>query len=129
MSIKITKPRLTIDGFKVDPPEQPLERSEKKSAKSRQSRSLKRGRNDSRERMSTSEIQSKGQQSSLLNGAKGLDESIPAYSRGRSDGRAAKEAEEQEGAGQDYYEDTLDEGNGGEMEDQMDAADDEDGQE
>ena len=40
-----------------------------------------------------------------------------------------EEAEEQEGAGQDYYEDTLDEGNGGEMEDQMDAADDEDGQE
>lgn len=44
--------------------------------------------------MSTSEVQSKGQQSSVLGGARGLDESIRAYSRGRSDSKAIKEAEE-----------------------------------
>lgn len=66
-----------------------------------------------------------------MNGAKGLDESIQPFSRGRSDGRPPKEVEEQDaGAGEQerYYEDTLDEGH---QEDDMqdhieDGPDDED---
>lgn len=131
VSIKITKPRLTIDGFKMDPEEEGQnDKSERKSAKSRQSKQIRRVKNDSRERTSTSEIQSKGQQSSILNGAKGLDESIPQYSRGRSDGKGNKDGDEPE-PGPEYYDDTLDDGHQeDEMDDQMEAGpEDEDGQE
>ena len=88
---------------------------------------MRKGKNDSRERITNSEVQSKGQQSSILNGAKGLDESIPAYSRGRSDGRALKEVEEQDAAGaeQRYDDDTLDEGHQeDDMQGQMDGGPD-----
>ena len=92
---------------------------------------MKRGRNDSRERITNSEVQSKGQQSSILNGAKGLDESLPPYSRGRSDYRQHKEVEQQDAAGGGqlrYDEDTLDEGHrGDDMRDQIEGGpDDED---
>lgn len=57
-------------------------------------------------------------------GAKGLDESIRAYSRGRSDGKAAKEADDADAAAanEDYDADTLDQGqqDHDDMEDQMD---------
>ena len=89
VSIKITKPRLTIDGFKVDEPEKkkPEKKSPINKPKPRKSKA------DLKDRTSISEAQSKGQQSSIINGVKGLDESIPQFSRGRSDGRPQKEEE------------------------------------